>query len=416
MAVFGLLVWGDAQGGSCGRGPRRRSVVVAGRSSLEVERACGFAVLIGRCGRQNGVVTRTGGRAIRTAVVCALATIVGLGAAGGLGGCSSGDGGKRGSGGDGAVRSVDGGSGMSAAELELINAAIIATDSGSSAVRLGDLETARRQFARAIEVNPSYVPAYLGMGEVYRLEGDFVQAERQYGRAAELEPGRFEAQYYHGLTLHLLNRLTDAIAAYLRALRIDPNDFQTHLNLAQAYYQLEEYRPALAYARRSVELRPMDGPARFNLATILAAANDDVNAVVEYQQAAELMPLSGPLLLNLSKSLGKLERFGEMRNTLRELVRTDPSAIAYERLGFAEFRLGNFPAALAAFERSEALDPEHFPALNGVAVCLLNQWIEGGQRDDELRTRAVDRLRRSLRINRDQPRITELLTTYGRMR
>lgn len=388
-----------------------------GNSCVFVERACGGSSssslgVRGDCSSIGLVRGRFGVR--RAAAVSVLGVVLIAGFAGGLGGCASG--GANGTSERSGTRAGENGNNGAALELEMVNAAIIATDSGTSAIRVGDLDSARRQFARAIEINPEYVPAYMGMGEVFRLEGDYVQAERQYGRAAALEPGRFEAQYYHGLTLHLLNRLTDAISAYLRALRIDPEDFQTHLNLAQAYYQLEEFRPALAYARRSVELRPMDGPARFNLATILAAANDDVNAVIEYQQAAELMPLSGPLLLNLAKSLGKLERFGEMRNALRELVRTDPSAIAYERLGFAEFRLGDFSSALAAFERAEAMDPDHFPALNGVAVCLLNQWIEGGQRDDELRARAVERLRRSLRINRDQPRITELLTTYGRGR
>jgi len=41
-------------------------------------------------------------------------------------------------------------------------------------------------------------------------------------------------------------------------------------------------------------------------------------------------------LKGLAESLGKLDRYAEMANTLRTLIRVDASAAAYERLGFAE--------------------------------------------------------------------------------
>lgn len=285
-------------------------------------------------------------------------------------------------------------------------------------LRAGDKQKALAEFARAIAINPTLTTAHMGIADIHRLDGDYAKAEQSYGRAAAIEPQNFDAQYYHGLMLHLLDRVTEAIQAYLRALAVKPDDFDANLNLSTAYYQLDENVQALTYGRRAVELNPRDGPARFNLGAIHAAMNDHAAAVKEYQQAAELMELNPPLLLNLAESLGRLQRYEEMRNTLEQLVRTAPSAEAHERLGFAQFRLGQYdPAlydsALESFQNALELDPDYYPALNGIGVSYLNRWVWSDQKDSEARSRALAALRRSLQLNRNQPQILELLSRYG---
>jgi tetratricopeptide (TPR) repeat protein len=285
-------------------------------------------------------------------------------------------------------------------------------------LRAGDKERALAEFARAIAINPTLTPAHMGVADIYRLDGDYAKAEEGYSRAAAIEPRNFDAQYYHGLMLHLLNRVTEAIQAYIRALAVKPDDFNANLNLSTAYYQLDENVQALTYGRRAVELNPRDGPARFNLGAVYAAMDNHAEAVKEYQQAAELMELNPPLLLGLAESLGRLERYEEMRNTLEQLVRNSPSAEAYERLGFAQFRLGRYDealyaAALESFEKAVELDQNYYPALNGIGVSLLNVWIRSDHQDSEARARAIASLRRSLQLNRNQPQILELLTRYA---
>ncbi len=288
--------------------------------------------------------------------------------------------------------------------------AVIAQES----VRSGDTERALQQFAAAIELNPRLTRAHLGMADIYRVEGDYESAAESYGTAAEIEPRDFDSQFYHGLMLHLLDRITDAIQAYLRALQIDPNDFRTNLNLSAAYYQLEENNQALEYGRRAVQLDPEDGEARFNLGAVYASMRRHQDAVNEYQQAAELMPLTSGLLLNLAESLKSLNRYEEMLNAVDQVVRTEPSAAAHERRGFALFRLGRFEDALGAFEDALDIDEDYYPALNGIGISLLNRYIQSGQKDVEAHTRAIAMLRRSIKINRDQPRVLELLSTYSR--
>ncbi len=283
---------------------------------------------------------------------------------------------------------------------------------GSSLASQGQYELALAEFEKAIEVNPKLTTAYMGAGDIYRQRGSYDQAEKRYGKAAELEPGNFNAQYLHGLMLQLLNRVNESVRAYLRAIQIKPDDFNSNLNLATAYLQLGEPAEALPYGQKAVQLNGKSAPARTNLGAILASLGRHEEAVVEYQQAAELAELSAPLLLNLAESLGKTGRYEEMVNTLTQLVKTEPTAVAYERLGFGLFRLRQYPDSLAAFRKAVEIDPNHYPALNGIGACLLNQWEWSKQTDEAAKTEAIRALRRSLQIEPQQPRILELLGRY----
>ncbi len=279
--------------------------------------------------------------------------------------------------------------------------------------RAGDLTGALDMFERAIEFNPELTVAYLGAGDIYRKRGDFSAAERHYSEAAQIEPRNFDAQYLHGLSLQLLNRLAEAVRAYLRALAVRPNDVNANLNIATAYLQMEEPRQALVYGVRAVRIDGNSGPARANLGAIYAALGRYEAAVAEFQQAAELMELTPELLLNLADALSRTGRHDEAINTLQQVIRTKPGAIAYERLGAAAFRQRDYEGAQEAFELALEFNRSHYPALNGLAVCRLNAYVWSEQTDQASKDEAVRLLRRSLQIEPNQPRIVELLRRYS---
>ncbi|HYC99658.1 MAG TPA: tetratricopeptide repeat protein, partial [Phycisphaerales bacterium] len=269
-------------------------------------------------------------------------------------------------------------------------------EAGEAALDAGNNAAAMEEFAKAIAINPTLTDAHMGMGDIYRIEGDFAKAEKSYGEAARLAPKNFDAQYYHGLMLHLLDRVTDAVGAYLQALSVKPEDFQTNLNLSVAYYQLGETTQAYTFGERAVKIDPRNGPARVNLAAVYADLGRHEEAVTEFQQSFELVESTPRILLAYAESLRALGRYGEMRSTLDQLVKKVPSAAAWERLGYAQFKLGDYAGAAASFDSSLKVDPDYFPALNGVAVCRLNDYLSSSKRDDAARQEAVAALRRSL--------------------
>ena len=296
-------------------------------------------------------------------------------------------------------------------------ARVEAEDATRNALALLDqqrLEGARREFERALAVNPLLITARVGLGEVHLRRGEPAQAEVEFRTAAEQYPGSFNAQYHHGLALQLLDRVTEAIGAYLRALRIQPADFDANLNIATAYLQAEEPEQALIYARRAVQIDGRAASARTNLGAVYAALGQHEAAVIEYQQAAELMdPITPELLINLAESLRHTGRHEEMRNALTELITRAPSAEAWERLGYANFKLRRYDDALAAFRTAIRMDENYYPAWNGIGVCLLNRYEFSQRADSESLGEAVSALKRSLQINRRQPQVVQWLSKYG---
>jgi tetratricopeptide (TPR) repeat protein len=278
----------------------------------------------------------------------------------------------------------------------------------------GDLAQALLELERAIAFNPQFTLAFLESGDIYLELAQYELAERQFALAVRSEPRNFMAQYRHGQVLHRLGQLEDANRAYLRALSIRPSDFDANLGISIVLLEMGRAEQALPYGQRAVRSEPPSGRARMHLGNVFAAIDRHEEAVIEYQQAAEMMdaPTAG-LLLNMSESLNQLERYAEMVGALDQLVRLEPDAIGYERLGSGLFRLRRYEESLSAFSQSADYDPSHFPAFNGVAVCELNQYLWSSKTDGGARERAVAAMRKSLRLERKQPRIVELLRRYS---
>ncbi len=278
----------------------------------------------------------------------------------------------------------------------------------------GRADEALALLTRAIEANPTLTTAHLEAAQIYEDRGDYEAAERSFGTASRQQPSNFAAQFGHGRSLHLLNRIAEAVRAYLRALAIQPENFDANLALATAYLQIDGPSQALPYAQRAVQLNPSNGPARANLGSVYSQLSRYREAVEQYQAASELMELSPSLLLNLAEALGKIERYQEMINTLDLANRLQPSAGAWERIGFANFKLKHFDQSMDAFRNAIALDDAHYPALNGLGVCLLNQYLLSNKQDAAALTESMSYLKKSLRINNRQPRIVDLIARYER--
>lgn len=68
-----------------------------------------------------------------------------------------------------------------------------ATAAHDSAAAKGHYKSARDEFEAAIKLNENYADAYFNLGICYQDEGDVANARRNYKRALELQPGMTEA-------------------------------------------------------------------------------------------------------------------------------------------------------------------------------------------------------------------------------
>lgn len=281
-----------------------------------------------------------------------------------------------------------------------------------AAKQSGDYGAALELFREVLAVNPTVASAYVGIGSVYVAQGNYVDAEPAYARAARIEPRNFQAQFGHGTVLQKLKRFVEAIRAFARALSIKPDDFDANLQMAQTYLAIDDPAGALVYAEKAAQLQPGSGPARVTLGQVYERLGRSREAIEQFETAMELVEPSPELLLSLVKAYGDEKRFDEAVNAAEVLVKTSPSAAAYERLGWAYFRLGKYPESMKAYVDAVRIDEAYWQALNGIGVNALNTWLLSNRTDARAAAEAKDAFRRSLRVNPQQPKVVRLLTTY----
>lgn len=277
----------------------------------------------------------------------------------------------------------------------------------------GDYEVALAMFQDIIAENPTIPTAYVGMGDVYAAQEQYEAAEPAYRRATQLDPFNYDAHFGHGFALQMLDRLVEAILAYHKALTIQPESHDANLSLATTYLQMNEAHSAVVFAEKAVELDQESGSAHANLGAAYENLGRTAEAIDEYLIAIELIDEPAPVMLNLVNALSKERRYRETVNAATNLIRIEPSANAYERLGWAYFKLNDYDASIEAYRAGARFDRNHWPSLNGIGVNALNKWLLSGKTDSEAAEEARTAFRRSLRLKSDQERVIELLSHYG---
>jgi len=298
-------------------------------------------------------------------------------------------------------------------EARIDEAQRIRLEEAMTAKEAGEYDKALELFQAVLAQNNTITTAYLGIGDIYVIKRDYERAEPAYGRAARLEPRNFDAQYGHGLALQMLQRFVDAVRAYQRALTINPESFKANLNIATTYLQMSDARSAVAFAEKAVQVDPSSGPAHVNLGAAYEKIGRNADAITQYLAALEIMDNSPPLMMNLINILAQEKRYQEAANAAETLVKIEPSANAYERLGWCYFRMSSFDKSQAAYSDAVKVDPGHWQSFNGIGVNALNTWILSKKQDHDAMKEARDAFRKSLQINTNQPKLITLMANYG---
>lgn len=276
----------------------------------------------------------------------------------------------------------------------------------------GNVEAALALLEQAIAENPSLLDVQLSIGDIHRKVGDYDKAERAYERATAIDPSSFDAHYYLALMRQLLGKYLDAVNSYLFALAINPQSFDANHHLATVYLQLGRPAEAVPYARKATEMKPDHQGAWANLGVVYSMMRLYEKAVASYRQAAELGELSEPIALGLADAHNKLGNYERAIAVLNTQIRRQPSAIAHERLGYAQFKLKRFEEAMGNFRAALLYNPNYSPALNGLGVCLMSRYIQAERKAPTHRDEALAYWQRSVQLQPGQPRIIALIEQF----
>jgi tetratricopeptide (TPR) repeat protein len=192
-----------------------------------------------------------------------------------------------------------------------------------------DIEQSILYFEHAIEMDPTFAPAYVGLADASNELGTVMvgappgetraKATSAVRKALELEPDLTEA---HVLLAHLQQeqwQWADAEAEYRRALELSPNDADAHAGLASWLMCQGRTDEALSWARRGRELDPR-AVSGAGIGWILFQSRRYDEGIRELRSALAVDPNDSTILLYLGFTLVADNQPGEAIPMLEKAI------------------------------------------------------------------------------------------------
>ncbi len=232
------------------------------------------------------------------------------------------------------------------------------------------IETGIPCFEEAIECNPSYALAQVGLAHAYRMFGLSLDMP-----TSEVGP--------------------KAKAAALKAIEIDENLAEAHAVLAFNIVWYEwAWNAAEEQFRRALELNPNSADTLWMHAHLHSNLGHHREALVEIRRARDLDPLSGLINAMEGQFLLHAGRTDEAIASLREAIELDPkSRVAHIFAANAYIQKGLFKDAIAEAAASRALTPttSHHVAIESFANARLGRRAEAHRALEVLLERSRER-------------------------
>jgi TolB-like protein/Tfp pilus assembly protein PilF len=225
------------------------------------------------------------------------------------------------------------------------------------------LTLAKGYFESAIEADPGFAQAYLGLAKVYNMLSLIVG----------LPPDE---------------TFPKAKAAAERALELNESLGEAHAAMAWALAMYDWDWPGADRAwTRALELQPGSSTIRLNYGWFLSWMGRHDEAVAECRRGVELDPFSARPMTSLSMVLSMARRFEEALEAARRAIELDPFySVAFERLAEAYIGMGRYEEAIAALRKAADISGGSFlwRSVLGHACALAGRKDEAREILDEL--------------------------------
>lgn len=226
------------------------------------------------------------------------------------------------------------------------------------------LKTGRDYFQQAIDLDPSYAPAYVGLAECYALfstygvmpaseafpraeqaalkalefderlaeahaslgviryeyNWDWPGADKEFKRALELSPNYATAHQWYGGYLVSVARFDEGIQEIKRAQELDPLSPIINASVGWFLYYARRYDQAIDEGRKAVALDGNSMMAHFFLGQTYLQKGMHAEAIAELQKALSLSPAEPQTLAVLAQAYSRAGKRSEAERILKQTM------------------------------------------------------------------------------------------------
>lgn len=188
----------------------------------------------------------------------------------------------------------------------------------------GRLNEAETCFRRALELDPDYVGALIGLGTIEHAKGETASALKRFETAVEIEPHDAEAHFARGLVLESMGQTDAALAAYFRTLEFNPLHPEAGRHVSAIQLARNQPDQALVRLDQAADLAPDDGEVRLLRGRAHLMLRHAPLAVEDFRAAARLLPGRADVHFQLALALEAAHQPAEALQAAETAVRLAP--------------------------------------------------------------------------------------------
>lgn len=247
------------------------------------------------------------------------------------------------------------------------------------------LPKGRAAALRALEID-DLAEAHTSLGYINLLSWQFEESEKEFKRGIELNPNDPRAHYLYGAYLRAMGRLDEAMAEYKRAQQLDPLSPIISAQVVTIYILKDDLNSAIEECKKIIEMDPNFAQAHDYLGWAYLKQGHKQEALAELQKAVELSGRAIQELAYLGYGYGALGMSAEAKAVLRELEER------YARQKSPELHLAAVYAGLGDKDQAFAWLERGFQARSGVLIYIAHSPVTDTLRDDPRYTDLLSRM------------------------
>jgi len=190
-----------------------------------------------------------------------------------------------------------------------------------------DNETARKHFAKALEIDPKFLPAALNLAEIERVAGNFKGARERYDKILKSNPKHEQAMLRMAQIAFAEKDTKSGVEWLKRAVAENPKSKRPRISLVNALLRMRDNQRALNAAREIEQNAGRDPDSLDTLARAQIAAGKITNGISTYRQLAALVPKSALVHQRLGRALAAAKNYGEAAASFDKAIALDGKLI-----------------------------------------------------------------------------------------
>jgi tetratricopeptide (TPR) repeat protein len=327
------------------------------------------------------------------------------------------------------------------ADLSLREAVRLEPNDAGTRARLGNalrlqgrLAAAENQYREALRLQPDNVNARSNLGYLYSQQGKLGEAVAEFQEVVRRRPDDAYAHNSLGSTLRDQGQLAGAAVEFRKAIQLKPALADAHKNLGWVLRKQGNLIEAEKACREAVRLDPSYPWAHDQLGRVLYTQGKWEAAIAAYEHALRLLPDAGWSCSDLASIMANCPDL-KLRNPSRalELAKKGTglapagpgglhqAAWAWQILGWAHYRSGNWKESIEALKKSAAFQQNPKGGDAGQwSVMAMAYWRLGNKEEArkwfEQASLSIDQHATSTEILGFQAEAAELLGIPGRYR